>query len=35
MGGTDDTGPRKLASIDQKNYKEMGNTQAVAAKEKV
>lgn len=35
MGGSDDTGPRKLDSLDQKNYKEMGNTQAASAKDKV
>ena len=36
MGGAgSDQGPRKLASIDQRNYKEMGSTQANAAKDKV
>jgi len=35
MGGVDDTGPRKLDSIDQKTYKEMGGTQAASAKDKI
>lgn len=35
MGGGGDTGPRKLDSMDQKTYKEMGGTQAASAKDKV
>mmetsp|Transcript_40358 Transcript_40358/g.52888 ORF Transcript_40358/g.52888 Transcript_40358/m.52888 type:complete len:91 (+) Transcript_40358:1700-1972(+) len=35
MGGAGDDGLRKLDSKDKKNYKEMGNTQAAAAKDKV
>ena len=34
-GAGTDQGPRKLASIDQRNYKEIGNTQAATAKDKV
>lgn len=35
MGGAGSEGPRKLDSNDKKNYKEMGNTQAASAKDKV
>jgi hypothetical protein len=36
MGGNDPSvGLRKLDSQDKRNYKEMGNTQAAAAKDKV
>lgn len=35
MGGGGDTGPRKLDSMDQKTYKEMGGTQAASAKDKI
>ena len=34
-GAGTDQGPRKLASIDQRNYKEMGSNQAASAKDKV
>ena len=35
MGGAASAGPRKLDVLDKKNYREMGNTQAANAKDKV
>ena len=35
MGGAGSAGPRKLDSLDKKNYKELASTQAATAKDKV
>lgn len=35
MGGVGSAGPRKLDHLDKKNYKDLANTQAATAKDKV